>query len=129
MIVVDTSVWIDHLNGDHTNQVQQLRAIIGHQPILVGDLILGEVLQGLRNEREAQRVEAALRRFDLAAMLNPEMAPRVAANFRRLRRMGVTVRKTIDLIIATFCIENGHILLQDDRDYEPMQAHLGLRIL
>ncbi len=129
MIVVDTSVWVDHLNDDATVQVRQLRAIVGRQQILVGDLILCEVLQGLRDEREARRVEAALRRFDVGAMLNPDMAPRVAANFRRLRRLGITVRKTIDLIIATFCIENGHVLLHNDRDFDSMRAHIGLQVL
>jgi predicted nucleic acid-binding protein len=127
MIVVDSSVWIDHLNGKATEQVGKLRALVGREPLLVGDLILLEVLQGLGSEREALRVEAALRRFDLAPMLDPDLAARAAANYRRLRSLGVTLRKTIDLIIGTFCIEKGHALLHDDRDFEPMTRHLGLR--
>ena len=96
-------------------------------PALVGDLILLEVLQGLRNEREAALVERALRRFDVAAMLDPGLASRAAANYRLLRSRGVTVRKTTGLVIGTFCIERGHALLHSDRDFVPMQAHLGLR--
>ena len=127
MIVVDSSVWIDHLNDRLTPEVQRLRALVGREPILVGDLILLEVLQGLRNEREAALVERALRRFDVAAMLDPGLASRAAANYRLLRSRGVTVRKTTDLVIGTFCIERGHALLHCDRDFLPMQAHLGLR--
>jgi predicted nucleic acid-binding protein len=127
MIAVDTSVWIDHLNGNATPQVEKLHALVGREPLLVGDLVLCEVLQGLRSEREARRVEAALRRFDLAPMLDPVLALRAAANYRRLRALGITLRKTIDLIIGTFCIERGHALLHDDRDFDPMTRHLGLR--
>ena len=127
MIVVDSSVWIDHLNGQVTPEVQRLRALVGHAAILVGDLILLEVLQGLRDERQAALVERALRRFEVAAMLGPDLASQAAANYRLLRRSGVTVRKTADLVIGTFCIERGHALLHSDRDFLPMQVHLGLR--
>lgn len=127
MIVVDSSVWIDHLNDQITPEVGRLRVLIGHEAILVGDLILLEVLQGLRNEREAALVEWALRRFKVAPMLNPDLAPLVAANYRLLRGRGVTVRKTADLIIGTFCLEGGHALLHSDRDFLLMQAHLGLQ--
>ncbi|HXP32159.1 MAG TPA: PIN domain nuclease [Stellaceae bacterium] len=127
MIVVDSSVWIDHLNDADSAEVRRLRGIVGRQPILVGDLILCEVLQGLRSEREARLVEAGLRRFDIASMLNPDLASRAAGNYRQLRGRGITVRKTIDLIIATFCIEHGHVLLHSDRDYDPFVQHLGLR--
>lgn len=85
------------------------------------------MLQGLRSEREARLVEAGLRRFDIAPMLNPDLASRAAGNDRQLRGRGITVRKTIDLIIATFCIEHGHVLLHSDRDYDPFVQHLGLR--
>jgi predicted nucleic acid-binding protein len=127
MIVVDTSVWIDRLNDDPTNQVRRLRELVGNEPLLVGDLILCEVLQGLRSDPEAKLVEQALRRFDVVAMLDPDLAVQAAANYRLLRSKGVTVRKTIDLIIGTFCIEHGHALLHDDRDFDAMQRHLGLR--
>ena len=129
MVVVDSSVWIDYLNDAATSQTARLDGLIGHEAILVGDIILCEVLQGFRSEAEARRVEALLRGFDLVPMLDPELALRVAANYRALRRLGVTVRKTADLIIGTFCIERNHELLHDDRDFAPMEQHLGLRVL
>jgi predicted nucleic acid-binding protein len=127
VIVVDTSVWIDHLNDHPTAKVQQLRALVGRQPLLVGDLILCEVLQGLRTDAEARRVETALRSFDIVAMLNPELAVAAAANYRRLGGLGITIRRTIDVIIGTYCIVHGYSLLHGDRDFEPMERHLGLQ--
>ena len=129
MILVDTSVWIDHLNNDSTDEVHKLRRLVGRQPILVGDLILCEILQGLRSEREAALVEHELRRFDMVSIATPELAVRAAANYRFLRAKGVTIRKTIDLLIGTFCIENNHALLHADRDFNPFQEHLGLRVV
>ena len=129
MIVADSSVWIAHLNDQPTPQVLRLRAAIGHEAILVGDLILLEVLQGLRDEHQATLVERALRRFDVASMLDPALASRAAVNYRLLRARGITIRKTPDLIIGTFCIEHGHGLLHDDRDFLPMAAHLGLQVV
>jgi predicted nucleic acid-binding protein len=129
MIVIDTSVWIDHLNDQVTQKVARMRDLVGREPVLVGDIILCEILQGLRTEREAHLVEEALRQFELASMCGVEIASRAAANYRHLRARGVTVRKTIDLIIGTFCIENDHVLLHDDYDFEPMRQHLGLRVI
>jgi hypothetical protein len=129
MIVVDSSVWIDFFNGIATAEVGQLRTLIGQQPLLVGDVMLLEVLQGVATEREARRVESALRHFDVAPMLDPELAVQAAASYRFLRRRGITVRKTIDLIIATFCLAHGHALLTSDRDFLPMAEHLGLKLL
>lgn len=129
MIVVDTSVWIDHLNDVVTPEVKILRGLVGRGSILVGDVILCEILQGLRSDREALLVERALRRFEIAPMLDPDLAVRAAAFYRRLRTKGVTIRKTIDLIIGTFCIARGHVLLHADRDFDPMKDHLGLRVL
>ena len=123
MIAVDSSVWINHLNGRATRNVLRLRSLVGNDPLLVGDLVLLEVLQGVRDEA---RVEQVLRRFDIQPMLDPAIAVRTASNYRRLRGLGVTVRRSIDLIIGTFCIERGHALLHDDRDFEPMTKHLGL---
>jgi predicted nucleic acid-binding protein len=96
-------------------------------PLLVGVLILWEVLQGLRSEREARLVERGLRRFETVSLLDPDLAVKAAANYRFLRGRGSTIRKTIDLLIGTFCIECGHLLLHDDRDFEPMVRFLGLR--
>ena len=127
MILVDSSVWIDHLNDILTDPVQRLRAMIPIRLLLVGDLILCEVLQGLRSEAEGRRIESLLRRFETVSLLDPELAVQAAANYRFLRRKGITVRKTIDLVIATFCIERGHALLHSDRDFAPMERFLGLR--
>ena len=127
MILVDSSVWIDHLNGQATDAVGRLRRLIGHQPLLVGDLILCEVLRGVRSETQAREVEMRLRQFELISLADPELAFRAAANYRYLRRHGFTIRATIDLIIGTFCIERGHTLLHSDRDFEPMERFLGLR--
>jgi predicted nucleic acid-binding protein len=129
VILVDTSVWVDHLNDSSTLQVRTLRELIGRQRLLVGDLILCEVLQGLLSDREAALVEQAMRRFNVVSLTNPELAVRAAANYRFLRGKGVTIRKTIDVLIGTFCIEQGHALLHADRDFEPMQLHLGLRVI
>lgn len=127
MILVDSSVWIDLLNNNATAEVDRLRRLLSTEPILVGDLILCEVLQGLRGEAEARLVERALRRFEAVSLLDPGLAVKAAANYRFLRRRGITIRKTIDLVIGTFCIERGHSLLHNDRDFAPMVRHLGLR--
>ena len=127
MILVDSSVWIDLLNNVITEPVARLRQLIPNSPILVGDLILCEVLQGLRTEAQARLVERSLGRFEAVSLLDPALAVKTAANYRFLRRQGVTVRKTIDLIIGTFCIECGHTLLHNDRDFEPMENLLGLQ--
>jgi predicted nucleic acid-binding protein len=126
MIVVDTSVWIDFLNGRDVAHTRRLRAVLGAEEIIVGDLMLCEVLQGLATERTARRVEALLRRFTIAPMNGEEIAVKAAGHFRVLRRRGITIRKTIDLLIGTWCIENGKPLLHNDRDFRPMTKHLGL---
>ncbi|UFN51339.1 PIN domain nuclease [Roseomonas sp. OT10] len=128
--MVDSSVWIDHLRDRaELPHVRWLRAAFGEEAILVGDLILLEVLQGAPDEPRARKIERLLREFSIEAMLNEATAVEAALNYRTLRSKGVTVRKTIDLIIATFCIERDYALLHDDRDFEPMERHLGLRVL
>ncbi len=127
MILVDSSVWIDHFRDAATEPVLRLRALIERELLLVGDLVLCEVLQGVRSDAEARLVEEALREFELVTLVNPELAIIAAANYRLLRRRGVTVRTTVDLVIGTFCIERGHVLLHNDRDFEPMERFLGLQ--
>jgi predicted nucleic acid-binding protein len=129
LIAVDTTVWIDFFRSRDTIQTTMLCGLIGRGLILVGDIVLVEVLQGVRNDAEAARVERILRLHSVQPMLDPDIAPRVAANYRALRARGITVRKTIDMIIGTFCIERGHALLHSDRDFEPMQLHLGLQTI
>ncbi len=126
MIVVDSSVWIDFLNGRKAPHVARLQAILGNEEIIVGDLMLCEVLQGLASERAARQVEGLLRRFEIASMAGEAVAIAAARNFRSLRRRGITVRKTIDLLIGTWCIENRRPLLHNDGDFRPMAQHLGL---
>jgi predicted nucleic acid-binding protein len=127
VILVDSSVWIDHLRDAVTAPVAKLRALIANEELLVGDLILCEVLQGLRNDAEARLVEEALREFEIVSLTDAELAVQAAANYRFLRRRGFTVRRTIDLVIGTFCIERGHSLLHSDRDFTPMQHLMGLQ--
>ncbi len=126
MIVVDSSVWIAQLRGLQTPATARLEAEAGRQSLLVGDLVLLEVLQGARDEAHAARIEALLRRFTVVPLLTPNLAVKAARNYRRLRDIGLTVRKTADIIIGTYCIEHHHALLHDDRDFRPMEQHLGL---
>jgi predicted nucleic acid-binding protein len=126
VIVVDSSVWIDFLNGRHLAHVRKLRTRLGTEEIIIGDLMLCEVLQGLENEGAARAVEGLLRRFDIVSMAGDAIAVVAARNFRYLRCRGITVRKTIDLLIGTWCIENRVPLLHNDRDFVPMARHLGL---
>jgi predicted nucleic acid-binding protein len=129
MILVDSSVWIDYFNGVKTRQTDRLDELLGSDLLLTGDIILVEVLQGFRNDRDFRRAKRALDGLEFRAMLGRDIALKSAANYRALRAQGVTVRKTIDTLIATFCIENGHELLHADRDFDPIEEHLGLRTL
>jgi predicted nucleic acid-binding protein len=129
MIVVDSSVWIGHLRGSDTRVADKITGIRDPRTtILVGDLVLLEVLQGARDDAHAARIERSLRIFQIERMLDERIATKAASNYRMLRSRGITVRTTIDLIIATFCVERGHSLLHDDRDFDAMAAHLGLII-
>lgn len=128
MILVDSSVWVAHLRGRRTPAVARLEAAAGREPLLIGDLILLEVLQGARDEAHAARIERALRRYALVPLLGADLAPRAARNYRKLRERGIAIRRTADVIIATYCIEHGHALLHDDRDFAPMAEHLGLMV-
>jgi predicted nucleic acid-binding protein len=129
VILVDSSVWIDHLRNTVTRQVSQLRSLISSEELLVGDLILCEVLQGLSTNEEAALVEEALCEFEIVSLVDPELAVKAASNYRFLRGRGFTMRRTIDLFIGTFCIERGHSLLHADRDFVPMERFFGLHSL
>lgn len=129
MIVADSSVWIEHFRGNETRESRALAAAIERRTILVGDLILAEVLQGFRNDALFRRAVKALADLPFAAIGGREIAIAAANNYRKLRAIGVTPRKTIDVLIATFCIENGHSLLHSDRDFDAMRDHLGLRTI
>lgn len=129
MIVVDTSVWVAHFRNEACPAVATLRALGDPNDIVVGDLVLLECLQGARDEAHAARIEAALRVFQIEAMLDAGLATDAARQYRVLRAVGMTPRKTIDLIIGAFCIKNDYRLLHQDRDFEPMVTHLGLQVL
>ena len=126
MIVVDTSVWIDFFNGVSTPEVERLDGLLGVTPLVIGDLILVEVMQGFRNERDVATARQLFRSLALLPMLGGSNAWKAAENYRQLRSRGITVRKTIDGIIATACIEANLPLLFSDRDFVPYVEHLGL---
>ncbi len=126
MIVVDTSVWIDFFNGVSSPEVERLDGLLGVTPLAIGDLILVEVMQGFRNERDVATARQLFRSLALLPMLGGSNAWKAAENYRQLRSRGITVRKTIDGIIATACIEANLPLLFSDRDFVPYVEHLGL---
>lgn len=127
MILVNSSVWIDYFNGIRTAATDRLDPLLGCEELAVGDLILAEVLLGFASAREALIAERLFGSLEVVEIANRDIAIRAAKNFRLLRRKGVTVRKTIDTLIATRCVESGHELLYDDRDFDPFVKHLGLR--
>ena len=127
MILVDSSVWIDYFRSVDTPQVALLDSLFGRSPLAVGDLIAAEVLQGVRDEREFKLVKRTLDAFRHVDLVGYELAVRASENYRVLRTKGVTIRKTIDTIIATRCIEDGLTLLHADRDFRPFVAHFGLK--
>ena len=126
-ILVDSSVWIDFFNGRKSPETDLLALLLRRRILLTGDLILAEVLQGFRDHRQMARARRALLTLPYADIVGQEVALASAQNYRLLRAKGVTVRKTIDVMIATFCIRRGHLLLHGDRDFGPMAEHLGLR--
>ncbi len=128
MILVDSSVWIDYFGGTASPATDQLDALLGVEPLVTGDLILAEVLQGFAAEREFREARVLLESFEVVSLAGREVCLEAAQNFRALRRKGVTIRKTIDTIIATCCIRNGYVLLHDDRDFDAFVEHLGLRV-
>jgi predicted nucleic acid-binding protein len=126
MIIVDSSVWIDYFNGADIPEVATLDRLLATELLAIGDLILVEVLQGFRHDKDSRTAKRLLTSLTVFEMLGAKMAIKSADNFRDLRKKGITVRKTIDAIIATFCIEHGHELLFSDKDFAPFVEHLGL---
>ncbi len=127
MILVDSSVWIDYFRGTATPQANRLDELLGSEPLAIGDLILTEVLQGFGGDREFNAARKVLLALDMVMLGGPDVAVEAAKNYRKLRSLGVTVRKTIDTVIATRCIVSGHTLLHSDRDFDAFEQHLGLR--
>ena len=129
MILVDSSVWIDYFRGTVTRQTETLDQLLGEELLAIGDLILTEVLQGFHDEGDFNQARKLLTSLQVVDLGGEEIAIQAARNFRSLRRLGVTVRKTIDTVIATRCIESGYDLLHNDRDFDPFARHLGLRVV
>jgi predicted nucleic acid-binding protein len=128
MIVVDTSVWIDYFCGIAAPHTDLLDYELGHNRVIVGDLIMAELLQGFRENRDYYKARELLDALEYRDFVGRDIALKAAANFRSLRKRGITIRKTIDVIIATFCIENQLPLLHHDMDFDRMEQHLGLVI-
>jgi predicted nucleic acid-binding protein len=141
-VFVDSSVWVDHLRGARTRETAVFDAVLAFLDpkrkqddrqagvsLLVGDLVLCEVLRGIPDHREHAAVRAIMLSFELVAVGGVDLALRAADHYRALRRLGITVRKTIDLLIGTYCIAQDCDLLHSDRDFDPMTEHLGLRTL
>ena len=129
MIVVDTSVWVPFFNGVRNTQTTTLLSLLGNRKVIVGDVILTEVLQGFRSQRDYESAKRLMTRVPAEEMLGEQAAIAAADSYRLLRRRGITIRKTIDVIIATDCVREGHTLLHDDRDFTLAAPVLGLREL
>ena len=126
MILVDSSVWIDYFRGVSTPQADRLDRLLGAEPLATGDVVFTEVLQGFDSDGDFNSALRLLTSLALIDIAGRDIAVQAARNFRRLRSLGVTVRKTIDTLIATRCIEDGYSLLYSDRDFDPFVDHLGL---
>jgi len=129
VVLVDTTVWIDYLEGVHTPHTEWLDAHLERQRFGLTDIILCEILQGVRGEAQAKQVHRELKKFEILTMGGEDLAAAAAANYRKLRARGCTVRKTVDCLIASFCLLNGHALLHNDRDFDPFERLLGLFVV
>ena len=129
MIVVDTTVWVDYLRGADTPEVRWLELNLERQRLGLVDLILCEVLQGTTSPADFRAVQRELLRFEVFATGGIPLAIAAAGHYRRLRSQGITVRRTIDCLIATFCLQGGHSLLHSDRDFDPFERFLGLAVV
>ena len=126
MIVADTSAWIDYVRGIDAPHTNLLDYELTHSRIIIGDLIICEFLQGFRQEKDLEEARKMMEHLEYHDLVGKAIAVQAARNFRTLRQNGITVRKTIDVLIATFCIENGYALIHNDRDFDPMERILGL---
>jgi len=126
MVVVDTSIWIDYLRGTSYKKIEKLEEILDTDRIIIGDLIITELLQGFRNKKDLDKINLLINSFEYRDMVGKNIAIKSAQNYRELQKKGFTVRKTIDVMIGTFCIENKVGLLHNDRDFDSMENILGL---
>ncbi len=128
MIVADTSVWIDYVKGLDALHTDILDKELTRSRIITGDIIITEFLQGFKNEKDYRQAKAIMDALEYHDFVGKEIAYKSAQNFRKLRKKGLTIRKTIDVIIATFCIENNYFLLHNDKDFDSMEQYLGLKV-
>jgi predicted nucleic acid-binding protein len=129
VVLVDTSVWIDYFNGTQTPQADRLDQLLGTGRLLMGDLIMTELLQGFVRDADYRRARSLLFDIPCVDLVGREVALAAADNYRALRKQGITVRKTIDMIIGTYCIRHRHELLHSDRDFNVFVEHLGLKVV
>jgi predicted nucleic acid-binding protein len=127
VILVDSSVWVDFFRGKLTPQTDLLERLLDSQALAIGDLILTEVLQGCRFDKEFNEVRRLFARLEFVVLGGEDVAVEAARNYRKLRSLGITVRGTVDVVLATRCIVSGHQLLHSDRDFDAFEQHLGLR--
>ena len=129
MILVDSSVWVDYFRGTPAPHTDKLDSLLDREPLVIGDLILTEVLQGFANDRDFESAKSLMLSLIVVELGGQEIAVRAATNFRFLRTLGVTVRKTVDAVIATRCIESGYVLMHAGRDFDPFVQYLGLSVV
>ncbi|MCB0597630.1 MAG: PIN domain nuclease [Lewinellaceae bacterium] len=129
MKIVDSSVWIDYFNGKITRETNLLHQLLGSEPVSIGNIILTEVLQGFSSDKDFDTAKKSLLSLPCYQMIDTNIALKSVEHYRFLRKKGITVRKTIDMIICTFCIENDASLLHSDRDFQFLETHLGLKCL
>jgi predicted nucleic acid-binding protein len=127
VILVDSSVWVDYFRGMPGTHTDRLESLLASEPLGIGDLMLTEVLQGFTSDREFNRARRLLTSLEVVELGGQAVAIQAAKNYRALRRLGVTIRKTIDTVIATRCIVSGYLLLHNDRGFDAFERHLGLR--
>ena len=128
MIVADTSVWIDYFNGVIAEHTDRLDSDLESNRIIIGDLIIAELLQGFKTDKEYNSAKKLIENLEYRDFLGKEIVIKTADNYRYLRKKGITVRKTIDVIIATFCIENNYQLIHNDRDFDALEKYLDLKV-
>ncbi|MDR9418210.1 PIN domain nuclease [Gracilimonas sp.] len=128
MILVDTSVWIDYFNGVSTKQTDSLDQALSEETVLIGDIILTEILQGFDSDKEFRLAKQALSSLECAHLGGKSLAIKAASNFRFLRSKGITIRKTVDMLIGTWCIEHKMKLLHNDKDFDRIATHIPLQI-
>jgi predicted nucleic acid-binding protein len=129
MTIVDTSVWIDYIADTETSQVLWLKKELERETVGLTDLVLYEILQGVRGDAPFEAMRDRMAEFEQFATITEGLEIRAARNYRSLRSRGITVRKTVDCLVATFCIEGGHELLHNDRDFDGFEKHLGLKVV